>query len=57
MTSTTFAELTAALLMLILWLAGIVLANGFWSTLSAVCFPLWALYLVMERALSVVGWI
>ena len=32
-----------------LWLCGIVIAKGFWSTLCAVLFPLWAWYLVAER--------
>ena len=33
----------------LLWLCGIVIAQGFWSTLFAVLFPLWAWYLVAER--------
>ena len=32
----------------ILWLMGIVLAKGFWSTLFAVFIPLWSWYLVAE---------
>lgn len=39
----------AVLMSLFLWLAGIVLASGFWSTLVAIIFPLWAYYLVVER--------
>jgi hypothetical protein len=33
----------------ILWLIGIILAKGFWSTFFAVIFPLWSWYLVAER--------
>jgi hypothetical protein len=33
------------------WIMGIVLAKGFWSTLFAVVFPLWALYLDVEMLL------
>lgn len=32
-----------------LWLMGIVLAKGFWSTLLAVVLPLWGLYLSVEH--------
>jgi hypothetical protein len=31
------------------WLAGIVIAQGFWSTFFAVVFPLWGYYLVVEQ--------
>jgi uncharacterized membrane protein len=31
------------------WLAGIILAQGFWSTFFAVIFPFWGYYLVAER--------
>lgn len=30
------------------WVFGIVLAKGFWSTFFAVIFPLWAWYLTFE---------
>lgn len=35
----------------IAWMAGIVLANGFWSTLLAIVFPVWAWYLTAEHLL------
>jgi uncharacterized membrane protein len=35
--------------LLLLWIAGIILANGFWSTFFAVVFPVWGYYLVVER--------
>lgn len=33
------------------WLAGIVLASGFWSTLGAITVPPYAWYLVVELAM------
>lgn len=33
----------------VIWIMGIILAKGFWSTLLAVVLPLWAWYLVAER--------
>jgi hypothetical protein len=34
---------------LALWLLGVVLAKGFWSTLAATCLPPYAIYLVAEK--------
>lgn len=39
------------------WLAGIVLAQGFWSTAIATCMPPYAWYLVVERGLLLAGWL
>lgn len=39
------------------WLAGIVLAQGFWSVTAAVCVPPYAWYLVVERWMFVSGWL
>ncbi len=39
------------------WIAGIVIANGFWSTLFAIFIPFWAWYLVVERGLVALGWL
>jgi hypothetical protein len=36
-------------LLLIGWLVGLVLAQGFWSTFFALIFPLWGYYLVVEH--------
>lgn len=36
------------LILLFAWLAGIVIAKGFWSTFFAVVFPFWSYYLVVE---------
>lgn len=42
---------------LVMWVAGCVLAKGFWSTLFAVITGgLWSFYLVIERALQAIGW-
>lgn len=38
-----------SLISFVVWIAGVVLANGFWSTLIAVVIPFWAWYLVIER--------
>lgn len=41
----------------LVWVAGVVLAHGFWSTVLAICLPFWGWYLVVERALHLVGFI
>jgi len=41
----------ARLLALIGWVAGIVIAKGFWSTFFALIIPLWSWYLVVEHFL------
>lgn len=50
------AELILVLSSIVSWLAGIVLAHGFWSTLFAILMPPWAWLLVTERALMMAGW-
>ena len=37
------------LILLITWIAGVVIAKGFWSTLFALLVPFWAYYLVVEQ--------
>lgn len=37
----------------LIWLCGVVLAKGFWSTLGAVVIPFWAFYLVVEQLVTV----
>ena len=39
----------ANLILLFVWIAGIVLAKGFWSTFFAIIIPFWSYYLVIER--------
>lgn len=34
------------------WFAGMVLAKGFWSTVLAILFPPWALYLFVEKLVN-----
>jgi hypothetical protein len=35
-----------------LWIVGIVLAKGFWSTFFAVVIPFWGYYLVAEQLVN-----
>lgn len=35
-----------------IWIAGIIIAKGFWSTLAAVVIPFWGLYLVIDLLLT-----
>jgi hypothetical protein len=41
----------------VVWLAGIAIAQGALSTLAAVLLPPWAVYLTVSRALLVAGWL
>jgi len=41
----------------IMWLAGIVIASGFWSTTFAVCFFPYSWYLVVEKVMLINGWV
>ena len=43
-----------ALVLMFSWIAGFVLAKGFWSTLACF-FPPWAYYLVIERLMQFTG--
>jgi len=36
-------------LILVLWVMGIVIASGFWSTTAALFFPFWAFYLSIQK--------
>lgn len=45
------------LVVFLMWIAGIVLAKGFWSTFFAVFFWPWGWYLVAEKILQLNGWI
>lgn len=42
---------------IIFWVAGWVIAQGFWSTFFAFILPPWGYYLVIEAALKAWGWI
>jgi hypothetical protein len=37
------------LILFVAWIAGIVIAKGFWSTFFAVVIPFWGYYLVIEQ--------
>jgi hypothetical protein len=39
----------------IVWIAGIVIAKGFWSTFFAIFVPFWAWYLVIEKVIVTYG--
>ena len=43
--------------LLLAWMAGVVLAHGFWSTFFAVFMPPYAIYLVVERLMIALGWV
>lgn len=47
-------NIAISLFVIIAWIAGIVLAKGFWSTLCAI-FPFYAWYLVIEKAMIING--
>lgn len=38
-----------------IWISGVVIAKGFWSTFFAIFFAPWSWYLVAERLLTVYG--
>jgi hypothetical protein len=38
-----------SLVLFVGWVAGVVIAKGFWSTLFAFLIPFWAYYLVVEK--------
>jgi len=41
-----------------MWMTGIVLAKGFWSTFFAITTGgLWSSYLVIQKLLIVIGWL
>ena len=42
-------------LLVILWVYGIILASGFWSTLFAVLLPIWSWYLAVEHLVTKFG--
>jgi len=45
----------AYLVLLTTWMAGIVLAKGFWLTALSIFFPFYAWYLVVERLMTLMG--
>lgn len=51
-----FSDVFGTIILLFTYLAGLVLANGFWQTTAAL-FPLYAWYLTVEKILHIIGWI
>ena len=47
-----FADLSAILA----WVAGVVVAQGGWSTFFAIVFPPWAFYVLIEHTFKLLGW-
>ena len=43
---------TSQVLFVLVWMVGVVLAKGFWSTFLAFVLPLWAYYLVAVELVS-----
>jgi len=50
-----FTEYSFKMLLMAAWLAGIVIAEGFWSTFFAIFFAPYSFYLVVEQALMMHG--
>lgn len=51
----TIADFLCGAVAIIAWIAGVVLAKGFWLTTVAVCFPFYAWYLLIEYAMKTFG--
>jgi hypothetical protein len=47
----------ASVVFLSMWLVGIVVAKGFWSTLFSIFFVPWAWYLAAEHIMVLNGWL
>ena len=45
----------ARLFLIAVWICGVVIAKGLWSTLFAFFIPFWAWYLVAERLMAAYG--
>jgi hypothetical protein len=45
------AECVLAFVIIASWIAGVVIAKGFWSTLFAIYIPPYAWYLLMEQVM------
>lgn len=42
-------EIAFVIFIIVIWVAGWVIAKGFWSTLGAVILPFWSWYLIIEQ--------
>ena len=50
-----FAECVFSTIWLLFWIAGVVLAKGFWLTVLAIFIPFYAWYLVVEKIMIAIG--
>ncbi len=50
-----FSRNVTALIMLIAWIMGVVLAKGFWLVTFSIFFPFYAWYLVVEKIMLMTG--
>lgn len=50
--SVTVNNTIGSVLFFLMWMCGVVIAKGFWSTLAAICFFPWAIYLFAELLLN-----
>lgn len=39
-------------IIVLFWIAGVVIAKGFWSTFFALCISFWSYYLVLELLIT-----
>jgi len=46
-------EYALLLIVSIAWIAGVVLAKGFWSVALAICIPFYSWYLVIEKIMII----
>ena len=51
-----FGSELVCLVLIFMWIGGVVIADGFWSTLFCL-FPFWAWYLFVERAMFLLHFI
>jgi len=45
----------AQIIMALIWMTGVVISKGFWSTFFCIVFPPWSWYIVVEKALIIQG--
>lgn len=55
MAAKVFVHYTFGTLFMVWWIAGMVLAKGFWSTFICITLFPWSLYLVVEKAMGMFG--
>ena len=50
-------NVAGSILFWLCWVVGVVLAKGAWSTAAAVLFPPWGWYLIVEKVMTLAGYI